>query len=335
MTWTLQSGLIALTVDVRQTGGTSNDEATIRKELLAAQPDSLTLRAHLAEHMPRQKWARRTRTGYEWGLKAVPDALLDTPVNAITPLVYEQSIYSIANENQRKKADTLISAALKRAVVLGLAANNAASMVSVPMPPNPEVVPPTEEQVRAILAKANDDWRPFFHVLATTGLRRSEAAGLRWADYNGKALDVRFQLDQGKLTALKTAASRRRVSLDPATVAVIDALPRDGQHIFPQASKPDSASQYFTRTCQRLAKGEANANVERAAQGLPPLPSQDWARLDLHDLRHFHASVLLSRGVSITTVSKRLGHASVRMTLDRYSHLMPGDDESAALLGAL
>ena len=49
-----------------------------------------------------------------------------------------------------------------------------------------------------------------------------------------------------------------------------------------------------------------------------------------HDLRHFHASVLLQSGQSAVLVSKRLGHSSVSMTLDIYAHLMPGWQREAA-----
>jgi integrase len=53
-------------------------------------------------------------------------------------------------------------------------------------------------------------------------------------------------------------------------------------------------------------------------------------RIRFHDLRHTHASHLLKAGVNIKIVSRRLGHASVSFTLDKYSHLMPDDDQQAA-----
>jgi integrase len=52
--------------------------------------------------------------------------------------------------------------------------------------------------------------------------------------------------------------------------------------------------------------------------------------MKLHGLRHMHATTLLSAGVPVTVVSKRLGHANVSMTLDTYSHVIPGQDEAAA-----
>jgi integrase len=54
----------------------------------------------------------------------------------------------------------------------------------------------------------------------------------------------------------------------------------------------------------------------------------------LHDLRHTHASDLLAAGVNVKVVSDRLGHASTTFTLDTYSHLMPGQQASAAAAAA-
>ena len=52
--------------------------------------------------------------------------------------------------------------------------------------------------------------------------------------------------------------------------------------------------------------------------------------LKLHDLRHFHASVLIQRGESPALVSKRLGHATVSITMDVYAHLLKGYQKDAA-----
>jgi len=50
----------------------------------------------------------------------------------------------------------------------------------------------------------------------------------------------------------------------------------------------------------------------------------------IHTFRHTHASMLIAAGTDILTVSRRLGHENIRITLDLYGHLMPGQDEAAA-----
>lgn len=56
----------------------------------------------------------------------------------------------------------------------------------------------------------------------------------------------------------------------------------------------------------------------------------DVPRIRLHDLRHTHASLLLSSGIPVMVVSERLGHASPTITLTVYQHVMPGDQRAAA-----
>ena len=51
----------------------------------------------------------------------------------------------------------------------------------------------------------------------------------------------------------------------------------------------------------------------------------------LHDLRHTHATLLLSAGVHPKVVSERLGHSNIAITMDAYSHVLPGIQEAAAL----
>lgn len=52
-------------------------------------------------------------------------------------------------------------------------------------------------------------------------------------------------------------------------------------------------------------------------------------KIRIHDFRHSHASLLLSKGVPITVISQRLGHSDINMTLNTYSHMMPNDEDKA------
>jgi len=58
--------------------------------------------------------------------------------------------------------------------------------------------------------------------------------------------------------------------------------------------------------------------------------SLGMSRIRLHDLRHTHATIMLSQGVHPKVVSERLGHSSVAITLDTYSHVLPGIQAAAA-----
>ncbi|OUM98121.1 MAG: hypothetical protein BAA04_06780 [Firmicutes bacterium ZCTH02-B6] len=69
-----------------------------------------------------------------------------------------------------------------------------------------------------------------------------------------------------------------------------------------------------------------SAHVHRC----PRLASQWDFRHFCHSVRHTHASMLIAAGTDILTVSRRLGHENIRITLDLYGHLLPGQDEAAA-----
>jgi integrase len=86
---------------------------------------------------------------------------------------------------------------------------------------------------------------------------------------------------------------------------------------------PDSLNQRARKTWQRM-------NTERAAHGLDPS-----APIGLHECRHTFASLMIAAGVNVKALSTYMGHASITITLDRYGHLLPGnEDEAAGLLDA-
>ena len=178
------------------------------------------------------------------------------------------------------------------------------------------------------------EYYPVFYTLLFTGMRRSEALALRWQD---------IDLDFGRLSIErslhhlndrtfhflppKTEKSRRLVALPPS-LAMLLRQHRDNQR------------------AMRLTMGAAVSNndlVFAHVDGKPLLPhsiSQAWSRLAkragypevrLHDARHSPASLMLAQGVHPKVVSERLGHNSVSLTLDVYSHLLPGIREAAAL----
>lgn len=164
-----------------------------------------------------------------------------------------------------------------------------------------------------------------------TGMRRGELLALRWSDIDLDAgtLVVARTLEEAFGTVStkqpKTAKSRRRITLPGV---VVDAL---------SAEKAKQAE-------ETLASEPGNPRsdvVLRAGSGDPWKPSafdRKWRKyrrrrglpVRFHDLRHSHASQLLAAGIHVKVVSERLGHASVGITLDTYSHVIPALQEEAA-----
>lgn len=236
-----------------------------------------------------------------------------------------------------RRCHAMLRKALADAVKWQLLVRNPADSADPPRPNNSghvEMATWTADELRTFLAHVADDrLAPLWTLLAMTGVRRGEALGLRWKDVDLETgrisirqtlIAVGYDVQVGQP---KTKRGRRSVALDPGTVATLrswqarrqqeqmawgqSALAReglvftreDGDHLH-----PDRVSKLFDGHVSRIM-----------------LP-----RIRLHDLRHTHASLALAAGVNPKVVSDRLGHATVSMTLDVYSHVIPALQEDAA-----
>jgi integrase len=178
----------------------------------------------------------------------------------------------------------------------------------------------------------NERLYPLWLTLAMTGLRRGEALALRWGDLDLERarLSVRRSLvpinGTVEVHEPKTSRGRRLVALDPFTVSVLQAWSRrqKEEHLEWGPAWSDSGL-VFTRADGKLIHPERVSKAFRAAVKRSGLP-----QIHLHDLRHTHATLALAAGVHPKVVSDRLGHATVAITLDIYSHAIPALSEQAA-----
>jgi len=227
----------------------------------------------------------------------------------------------------------LLSNALKQAVKWEMLPRNPASAVEAPTPDHHEVEILDDAQVAALL-KTLEGTRHHTPVLVavTTGLRRGELLGLRWQDVDLKAgsLSVTQSLEQTKdglrFKAPKTRRSRRTISLPQVTIEALRAhrKAQAEERLLLGAGYHDSGL-VFRQPDGRVIVPErfskSFAYYVRQA-GIP--------RVTFHALRHTHLSQLLRSGVHPKVASERAGHASVAITLDIYSHVIPGLQEDAA-----
>jgi integrase len=172
-------------------------------------------------------------------------------------------------------------------------------------------------EVQALLDGTSDYWRPLVAVLATSGLRISEACGLRRRDLDlpaGTATVVQTVVEvNGRLvlTTPKSKASRRTVKLLPSVVALLKRHPipakPDGL-VFTQQVKSDPiARTWFNRRVLKPAGRRA---------GIHPIPSA-------HDLRHTAGAIASKAGMHPMAVREMMGHSSIKVTFDVYGHLFP------------
>lgn len=229
----------------------------------------------------------------------------------------------------------VISGAFKFALKMEVAWRNPAKSVTPPKITRDEVQPPEITKIKGILSLAKEQRHPMFaclHLMAFTGIRRGEALALRHQDLNLEAGTISIVQSLGRslkgliVEPTKTRAGRRSLNIDADTVTVLrghlgdQLLQRmelgnayqDNGLVFPGPLGEPHNPMKLTRSFQALAK-------KQGIQGAK-----------LHDLRHFHATILLQNGESLLLVARRLGHASVSTTGDVYAHLLPGWQKEAA-----
>jgi integrase len=224
--------------------------------------------------------------------------------------------------------------ALKQAIADGLIPRNATEAVKPPQVRREEMRPLTAEQVRVLFEAAKGDRLEALYVLAvTTGLRQGELLGLKWDDIDLEVgtLQVRRALTAAKggpvLSAPKTKGSRRTVRL---TQTAMEAL---RSHLGRQLEEIDRVGD-TRREDGLIFTSESGSPLSRqhvtAHRFKPLLRRAGLPEIRFHDLRHTCATLLLSKNVNPKVVSEMLGHASIAITLDTYSHVLPTMQEGAA-----
>lgn len=232
-----------------------------------------------------------------------------------------------------RNVHTTIHTALSEAVRLGRISRNPAELATPSGGSSREMQTWTAEQVGAFLHHVREDrLYAAWLTLATTGLRRGELLGLRWKDTDLEAgrLAIRrtLVLVGGQPTVLdpKTRKSRRNVPIPAETVVALKAH-RTAQKRERVALGPgyqDSGLVFCREDGAPLHPGTFSEHFERHAKaaGLP--------KIRVHDIRHTFATLALQAGIPAKVVSETLGHAGVAITLDTYSHVVPGMQEDAA-----
>jgi integrase len=232
-----------------------------------------------------------------------------------------------------RKIHSTLHKALSQAVSDGLIPRNAAD-VKAPRPAPEEMRPLSEGEARTLLEAARGDRFEALYALAiTTGLRRGELLGLRWddVDLEGGTLRVgRALVREGGRHAVgetKTRRGRRQVRLTPRTVNALKAHRKRQLEEKLRLTGLYEDSGLIFATQRGTAVNPENL-IRRSFK--PLLNRAGLPDIRFHDLRHTCATLLLARGVHPKLVQELLGHATIAMTLDTYSHYLPSMGDAAA-----
>lgn len=228
----------------------------------------------------------------------------------------------------------LIREVLSHAIKRGMLTRNVADAVDPPRPVVKEMKILDAEGVQRLLLGAKETmYFPLIHLAVFTGMRRSELLGLRWKDLDLIEGTVSISqamhcLPGGRIVfeQPKTSKSKRLVSLssdavlalrahqetEEANLALADRSLEKDRLVFSQLDGSPFLPNTVTHAFGKIAKRVGLDGIH------------------LHSLRHTHASIMLQQGVSPKAVADRLGHSTVTVTLDTYSHVTPGIKEEAA-----
>lgn len=231
------------------------------------------------------------------------------------------------------KLHVILHKALKQAVRWGLAPRNVADDVDAPKVHKEEVHPLTNEQARKLLDTTQGDRLEALYVVAVqSGLRQGELLALKWedVDFEARTVQVRRTLTRngGKLAVgpAKTAKGRRTVRLTRDATEALQG------HLTRQLVEIDKAGETWQENglvfC--TVKGTLINPTNLRKRSLAPLLQRaGLPTITFHQLRHTAATILLLKNVNPKVVSEMLGHATIAITLDTYSHVLPNMQSSA------
>jgi integrase len=231
-----------------------------------------------------------------------------------------------------------IHRALEDALRFGFIERNVADLVKAPPMRKRPMAVYTPEQVKILLQTAKGERLEALYVLAlSTGMRLGEMLGLKWRDVDVENGVVQVQTTL-KLAAgggrvvgkPKTAGSQRKVMLTPTAITALkNHRVRQLEERLQTGTAWHDSGLVFVNT---IGNALDPTNVYKY-QYRPMIKRAGLPMIRLHDLRHTAATLLLLSGIHPKVVSELLGHSSINITLNLYSHVLP--DMQASATGAM
>jgi integrase len=217
---------------------------------------------------------------------------------------------------------------------------NGRLLIKLPMAVKGNTYSFTVEETLAIIDKAKGRWKVFSRILAETGMRPGELAGLRTCDVGPRTIRIAQSVWQQHVQTPKTENAVR-------TFAISASLAAEIQQLIEQ-SEPNSYGLVFVTEPAKVKKGctprypggkpLSMDNFRHRVLGpiLEALKIQPDTRCGLYAFRHMNATLMDTLNTPMKTRQKRLGHAQIETTLKHYTHAIDADDRLAAdALGAL
>ncbi|MGL5440778.1 MAG: tyrosine-type recombinase/integrase [Filifactoraceae bacterium] len=288
-------------------------------------------------HISKTDLSVNTLTGYRARINShIIPYLGNMSLDKIKTIDIQRFYYTLVNDNKlkpnsAKRVILVLNKAFKYAIKLKLVNHSPCDIEFFKESKETKLKAWDESQLTEFLAYLKDTYL-YAPILLTafTGLRVGELCGLRWDNIDMEKLTLKVceQVLNDKInktlihtSILKTSKSNRTITLPKFLEDTLKDL-KENNDEFVICSRegsmcnPRNLSMDFTKKLRKYIKYKNNS-----------LPL-----ITFHDLRHTHATILLLYGENIKVISERLGHESVKITLDTYSHVLPSMNEHTASL---
>jgi integrase len=319
-----------------------------RADGLVFDAGALTVGAYLDRWLEdvRNTVRQSTFEGYEYAIRPhIKPALGRIKLKDLSPAhvrwFYRERLDSGLAPATVHKLHVVLHKALKAAVADGLIPRNVTAELKLPRITREEIDPLDQDEARRLLEASRGDRLEALYVLAlNTGMRQGELLALKWDDVDLErgVLRVRRTLTHsGKAFVLgepKSKKSRRTIRLTGGAVqALKEHLSRQLEEMERMGSLYQPGGHIFATEAGTII----NPSNLRNRSFKPLLKRAGLRPIRFHDLRHTCATLLLSKDVNPKIVSEMLGHSSIAITLDTYSHVLPNmrDQAAAAMEEAL
>ncbi|HUZ85532.1 MAG TPA: tyrosine-type recombinase/integrase [Candidatus Baltobacterales bacterium] len=304
---------------------------------------SLYLERWLAEAV-RHSVRPRTYENYDLCIRRLMPHIGRVRLRSLTPEHIQHALGRLLDgglaQRTVRQVHMVLRRALKQAVLWRMLSINPSDAVKPPRAERKEMHTLREEEVRHLLTVTGGMRdHGLWVLLVTTGLRLGEALALRWSDIDfaeGRAIigrAVQHQLGVGLVfVEPKTARSRRTVPLPPETLRVLEDQRRANND-----DRRKAGSRWLENDLVfPNPVGRPRNMTYRAISFHNALDRARLPRMRIHDLRHTAATHLLTKGVHPKVVQDLLGHSTIAITLDTYSHVMPAlAKDASALMSSL
>ncbi|MDR6883042.1 tyrosine-type recombinase/integrase [Bacillus sp. 3255] len=284
--------------------------------------------------------AHSTRKMYESYFRThINPVLGDIPLSKINATHMEQLIASIREkelgDEMVKRIFATVNASLNAAERKDLISKNAANKIEKPTVKRKERAVWDIDTVREFFQATKNESRYWIaaYLAVMTGMRQGEILALRWSDIDMEKgiIQVRRNLVKNMtiFTGLKTEKSRRTIAISQQIISILEEQ-RQKNELEKQNPKIKYEDNDLVVCSSKGTPATATKVIHAWKTMQQNYKPESAPTITFHDLRHTHASIMLRQGVHPKVVSERLGHSTITLTLDTYSHLLPNMQEEAA-----